>query len=975
MQYPSCIYLGEQLPNNRRACLCPDLIAKNGVSAGFCNKCRYRVADASVPPVAVGASAPVQLPCVHLGADTGETVTCASCTTTDAPVLECSVYGKCLATNSASGYVTCTLCREREASTGDKPRVFLAGYPSDIGGANAEAWHLIRLWRKLGIEVHLIPTWQPDYRYFARLQALGCCTHKVTPQTLADVPGLAGATVVSLCNGGFMEHLDKFKALGCRTIWLNCMTQLFDWEVRAYEKHGLPDVFIFQSEYQRQALEPQLVRFAYKLEQGRLIRSAFIPEEFPFKPLAHAPGEPFVVGKLARPDPEKWPAMLWQSLAAISNRRALVMGVDDKIATKIGTTPEWAEVLKPGAMPAKDFYARLHCLIPLSGGAKENWPRIGLEAMAAGVPIVAPNEGGWREMIVNGVNGILTKLPHEFALFASELAENEPLRMKIANVAREHLAELTKGVGEAWQRLLAKKTPYGLKELPVVKESLTAPTPNVFALTPETSPEITVVMPVFNGMPYLPQAIESILGQTFRDFELICADDGSTDASLQTLRAYQARDSRIKVVAKKNGGTGSALNVGFAQARGRYQTWWSADSWVQPTFLADLRQCLEGNPNTVMAYSDFRIFDQESKVMSKPIPANANKLNLENAIGPCWLWRRETKEKAGAFDLRLAEDWDMHQRLAKVGPLVHCPKMLGTWRGHKDCLTKAVERNKKPWKLERIPQVAHFYWGNKTLSFLRWMSIVSFRKLNPDWHIKVHVPQHLYSGSLTWQTHEHKATGQAIHGSDHTANLMASGVEIVQHDFNTYGFRDDVPENYKSDFLRWVLLAGEGGLWCDFDIVFTRPMKDLPTNTVKNYNARIGLCQYEDDTHAIGLLYGAANNDFFSLIRDKAKAGLNLSNYQSIGNFLLEDWRDISRIEREFGVVVDSIPKNAVYLFDWKNTRKIFLENNAFNLPGVIGIHWYAGDQLAQEWEEKITANNFRTFNNTISQAIKVTYP
>lgn len=974
MTYPACIYLGEPtLGGRKRACLCPAQPHSDGVLPGTCARCPYDTTKPHPKPatprkpiptvpakrpanstaIARNSTAPkVELPCVHLGKDTGETVTCKSCTTVDAPVIECVRHDKCLPVNSAPGYHSCGVCKDRQPSTGDKPRVFLAGYPSDIGGANTEAWHLVRLWRKLGIEVHLIPTWRLRGGYHGKLQALGCTTHRATPETLADVPGLRGATVVSLCNRGFMDHLDKFKALGCRTIWLNCMTQLFDWEVQTYERHGLPDLFIFQSEYQRKCLESQLARFGYKPEIARLIRGSFIADEFPwnFKPR----GNEFFVGKLARPDAEKWPADLWQTLEPIPERRAVLMGVDDAIAKTLGPAPAWAEVLKPGAVPAKDFYARLHCLMAI-GGAKENWPRVGLEAMAAGVPIIAPDEGGWREMIRHGETGFLARVPCEAAEFAAKLANDEGLRHRIANAARASLAELTAGVGEAWSELLAPKPaakPYGLKEL---------------------VPEISVVMPVYNGGPYLAQAVESLLGQTFRDFELVAVDDGSTDDSLAVLREFAKRDRRVKVLVKKNGGTGSALNLGFAQSRGNYQTWWSADSWVQPTFLADLKAGLDANPQAVMAYSDFRTFDQDAGSMSGTILANDKNLYRENQVGPCWLWRREAKDRAGDFSLRMAEDWDMHRRLAKVGPFVRIPKMLGTWRQHKDCLTVRVERNPKPWKLERVPQVAHFYWGNRVLSFLRWQSIVSFRKLNPDWLVKVHVPQTLYSGPLTWWSHEHKDTGQAITGSDHTADLLESGVEIVPHDFGRYGFREDVPENFKSDFLRWVLLADEGGLWCDFDIVFTAPMTKLQTNTAWNYNSRAGLCQYEDGTHAIGLLYSSAGNDFFAAIRDKARAGLDLNNYQSIGNYLLESWRDVRRIEKEFGIAVDKIPKHAVYLFDWQNTRKMFLESHRFDRPGVIGIHWYGGDKLAQEWEEKVTAGNWRDFDNTIRRALEVT--
>ncbi len=74
-------------------------------------------------------------------------------------------------------------------------RVFLVGYPGELGGANTEAWHTIKLWRRFEVDVHLIPTWGHDLRWRERADALGCTTHDVTPDqldTIAELPGIGG---------------------------------------------------------------------------------------------------------------------------------------------------------------------------------------------------------------------------------------------------------------------------------------------------------------------------------------------------------------------------------------------------------------------------------------------------------------------------------------------------------------------------------------------------------------------------------------------------------------------------------------------------------------------------------------------------------------------------------------------------------------------------------------------------------------
>ena len=178
-------------------------------------------------------------------------------------------------------------------------RVFLIGYPGEMGGANTEAWHTVKLWRAFGVEVHLIPTWNCEQKWRDRVDALGCATHQVRPEDLASVPGIAGSPVVSFCNREFIAHAHRFRELGCPLVWANCMTFLFDHEKRLFGEHGPADAFVFQSEFQRAELEPQLVEVGYTPDRGHLIRGAFDLDEFEFAPRSHPRGDVFVVGRMA----------------------------------------------------------------------------------------------------------------------------------------------------------------------------------------------------------------------------------------------------------------------------------------------------------------------------------------------------------------------------------------------------------------------------------------------------------------------------------------------------------------------------------------------------------------------------------------------------------------------------------------------------------------------------------------------------
>jgi hypothetical protein len=320
--------------------------------------------------------------------------------------------------------------------------IFVIGYPGDVGGANTECWHTLRLWRRFGLAVHLIPTSQPDERWRSRLDEIGCFTIPAAMDDLKSVPGLAGATVVSFCNASFLRHADRFRDLGCRVVWVNCMTWLFPDERKHYQSRGPFDCYVFQSRYQRSALLGQLAKFGVRPDQCHLIRGAFAWEEFPFRPLEHAAGAPLVVGRISRPAVDKYAVNTWSIYRRIPHPiRARVMAWDRSVERKLGQPPTWAECLPAGSETPQEFFGKLHCMVQVNGGAQENWPRSGLEAMAGGVAIVAQNHWGWREMIRHGRTGFLADSHDELAYYAARLAYDEALRVDIIRRARKVLEE------------------------------------------------------------------------------------------------------------------------------------------------------------------------------------------------------------------------------------------------------------------------------------------------------------------------------------------------------------------------------------------------------------------------------------------------------------------------------------------------------------------------------------------------------
>lgn len=323
--------------------------------------------------------------------------------------------------------------------------IYVFGYPSDCGGASTELWHLLKLWRRNGCDVSLIPTWSIPSGWQEKTDAVGCKTIRFDRHhpSLPD-----GSLVVSLSNAPFLGVSGKLR--NCRLIYLPCMNYLNDpLESQVYREDGPFDAYVFQSNYQRNALAAQLHGLGVPVSRFHHIPGPLDIADFPFRPL-HRNGSPFTFGRISRADKLKYRTDWWGICEDINNMlpvavRCRVLGWHDSIAEKCGQPPEWCETLPKCSESTRDFLGSLHCVVQL-GDIAENWPRVGLEAMAAGVPIVADRRGGWCEMIRDGETGFVVSSPQEAVEAVAKLASNEAIRLEIterARIAAEDLADET----------------------------------------------------------------------------------------------------------------------------------------------------------------------------------------------------------------------------------------------------------------------------------------------------------------------------------------------------------------------------------------------------------------------------------------------------------------------------------------------------------------------------------------------------
>jgi glycosyltransferase involved in cell wall biosynthesis len=201
-------------------------------------------------------------------------------------------------------------------------------------------------------------------------------------------------------------------------------------------------------------------------------------------------------------------------------------------------------------------------------------------------------------------------------------------------------------------------------------------------------PEISVVMPVYNAAAYLEEAVRSILGQTFRDFEFIIINDGSTDGTASILKRYEKADNRIQVYHQENQGMISALNRGCQLARGQYIARMDADDVSLPQRLQRQLEYLDRHPQIGILGTWILNIDESGSMRGTWCPpTNPKMLKWTNFFGVCvshstTFMQREVVQKLDFYrpDAVHAEDVDLWLRASSITEFGNIPEVLGKYR-------------------------------------------------------------------------------------------------------------------------------------------------------------------------------------------------------------------------------------------------------------------------------------------------------
>lgn len=236
-----------------------------------------------------------------------------------------------------------------------------------------------------------------------------------------------------------------------------------------------------------------------------------------------------------------------------------------------------------------------------------------------------------------------------------------------------------------------------------------------------SAPRVSVVMPVYNAAPYLAQAVESVLDQSFKNFEFLIHDDGSSDASWRILVSYAERDARISLSRSENRGIPATVNFLMGRVRGDLIARMDADD-ICPLdrFAIQVHRFDEDPCLSVLGGSALLVDEGDRPIMIHTPPlshSDIDDLNMRGVVAiqqSAVMMRHSDFLRAGGYNdnFPVAEDHDLWLRMAEIGKLQNLPDVLIKYRIH----NKSISGRKRDLQRDMCLQACQEAWARRGVS-------------------------------------------------------------------------------------------------------------------------------------------------------------------------------------------------------------------------------------------------------------------
>lgn len=274
-----------------------------------------------------------------------------------------------------------------------------------------------------------------------------------------------------------------------------------------------------------------------------------------------------------------------------------------------------------------------------------------------------------------------------------------------------------------------------------------------------------------------------------------------------------------------------------------------------------------------------------------------------------------------------------------------------------------------------IPKRMFFYWDKPYFSWMRYMTLYSFRKMNPDWEMVL-----CLSVDKEWDLNgDHQRDFSNYKGPNYFDKITELNVIIEDAEFPkelANSFKMITPIHY-SDLYRYYRLYNDGGFYSDMDVLYFRSMSNIYDKIMQSEaNTVVYACS---DYIAIGLLGADKGNEFYKELVLSAIDKKSYKMWETYGELLFYSFFDIgsdrltliNKIENKYKTLkVFNIPKSLVYHYDAFEILDVYATSFGIETfsPDSIGYHWYGGHPTSQEYNNILDENNYMNYKITFSE-------
>ncbi len=242
-------------------------------------------------------------------------------------------------------------------------------------------------------------------------------------------------------------------------------------------------------------------------------------------------------------------------------------------------------------------------------------------------------------------------------------------------------------------------------------------------------PKVSIVLPTYNGEKYIRESIDSVMNQTFTDWELIIVNDCSSDGTVEIINEYVKMDKRIRTINNVvNQKLPRSLNIGFREAKGEYLTWTSDDNKYLPQAIEEMVHFLDENKNEVMVCAKMDFVNENDEYEFTMSPYSNELMYYRDCVGACFLYRNIVLKEIGEYDpdYFLVEDYEYWLRiLFKYKNIGFINKILYIYRNQSKSLTatrkKDIAYNNSRMRMKYIQEIINGLQSREDL-----LSIVYF---------------------------------------------------------------------------------------------------------------------------------------------------------------------------------------------------------------------------------------------------------